>query len=97
MKRRTDQKFQTYDLIRCQPLIPWIKGPGKQVIYHDYSGKRGVVVGSYADQFGGGRADKRIRKIYTVCFEGLGQVAWIDEDTMTFIEEGRADLYERWR
>lgn len=81
MKRPT-QKFQRNDLVRISKDADWM------------AGLTGVVVGSYYEQYGGG---KRERTIYTICFPQQGECSWFDGIDMTLIEEGRNDLMEQWR
>lgn len=97
MKRLPTQKFQRYDLVQMKEKIPWlykVTAEGNECVsFYDWSGKQGVVVGSYYDQFGGGKAE---RAIYTICFPGMGECSWCDEATMTLIEENRPDLMKLW-
>lgn len=93
MPRRTNQRFQHGDLVQLEPMIPWFKSTHGKMVYHDYSGQMGVVKASYRDQFGGG---EREGKIYTVLFERLGSVSWVDEGMMSLIGENRHDLIEEW-
>lgn len=59
---------------------------------HFTSGCEAIVLGSYADQFGG---DKR--NDYQLYLRGHGSAAWYYGQQLTLLERGRADLLEEWR
>lgn len=50
-----------------------------------------IVVGSYADQYGG-----RNRNSYTLHLKGQGQVSWYYGEQLTLIESGRIDKLAAW-
>lgn len=91
--RRTNQKFQQGDLVLVAADAPWIYQGGKVVAYQTGAGENAVVLGSYYDQFGGGKAE---RSQYSLLFEKHGMVSWYDEEDLTLTEPGRFDLYEKW-
>lgn len=80
------QKFRRGDHVRIQDRFPaWMAHlPGE--------GAEAIVVGSYADQFGG--SDTRS---YMLHFKGHGEVAWYYEEQLTLIERGRLDLLSDWQ
>lgn len=60
---------------------------------HFTSGVRGIVIGSYRDQYGGS-GDYAI-KDYTIFVEGQGETSWYSEDQLTFIEHNPS-LLDTW-
>ncbi len=50
-----------------------------------------IVIGSYADQFGGNDTDS-----YTLHLEGHEVASWYDGNQLTLIEHNRLDLLEQW-
>lgn len=82
-----EQKFVKGDLVRvAKDLGPYMR--------HFRSDCNAIVVGSYADQFGGGD-DHHLD--YTLFLEGGGECSWYHEHQLTLVEKGRTDLLERWR
>lgn len=55
----------------------------------------GIVVGSYADQFGGD--SEHSRSTYTLDLAQSGEVSWFDQEQLTLIESGRLDLMGQWK
>lgn len=60
--------------------VPW-KSP--------HAGKDAIVIGSYADEYGG-----KDTKSYTLLFDE-GEVSWFDERALTLIEQGGEHLIEQ--
>lgn len=52
-----------------------------------------IVIGSYADQFGGDEDDKGS---YTLFIKGQGRVSWYKEWQLVLIEANRIDKLEEW-
>lgn len=50
-----------------------------------------IVIGSYADQYGGSNTDS-----YTIHIKGGGKCSWYKEDQLTLIESGRLDKLQLW-
>lgn len=92
-RRRSNQTFQQNDLVRVAKYYPWIR-QGNKILSHQIGhGELAVIVGSYYDQYGGGKAD---HEQYTLVFKKHGRVSWYDGDKLTLVEENRPDLYEKW-
>jgi hypothetical protein len=78
------QRFQRGDHVRiADDLGPYMS--------HFRAGCDVIVVGSYADQYGGDNRDT-----YTVFFRGSGGCSWYDEHQLTLIEASRTDLLNQW-
>ena len=58
---------------------------------HFRSGCEAIIIGSYADQYGGSNTDS-----YTIHIKGSGQTSWYEESQLTLIESNRIDLLEQW-
>lgn len=78
------QKFTRGDLVRIAAKLP-------DSMSHFTAGEDVVIIGSYADQYGGSN-----REIYTVLFRTRGCVSWYPERLLTLVEAGREDLIETW-
>ncbi len=79
------QKFAKGDLIQiAKDLGPCMR--------HFTADCRGIVVGTYAQQYGGNNI-----KAYTIYLEGHGEVSWYEEHQLTLLEAGRSDLLQTWR
>jgi hypothetical protein len=78
------QKFKRGDHIKIADDL------GKSMA-HFQSGVEGIVIGSYADKYGGKTIDS-----YTIHIKGHGQVSWYYENQLTLIKKGRIDLLEVW-
>lgn len=87
-RRRTDQKFDYYDLVSVASDL------GDCMRHFPGAGEQAIVCGSYRDQYGGGNQD---RKIYTLLFKDHGRSSWYNEHQLTFVDENRPDLYQKWR
>lgn len=59
---------------------------------HFTSDCEAIVIGSYTDQYGGGRESSS----YTLHLKGRGQSSWYDEWQLELIEANRLDLLEQW-
>ncbi len=81
----SDQKFQVGDLVRIAKDLG-------HAMSHFEADQDAIVVGSYADQFGGDDT-----KSYTLQLQGRGPVSWYSEHQLTLIEENRRDLLIQWR
>jgi hypothetical protein len=79
------QKFQRGDYVRVA------KDLGLSMS-HFRADCDAIVIGSYRDQYGGSN-----NKSYTLYFEDSGQCSWYDEEQLSLIEAGRADLLEQWQ
>ena len=53
-----------------------------------------IVIGSYADQYGGSSA--HCHSTYTLFLKGHGQSSWYDASQLTLLERDRLDLLEQW-
>lgn len=78
------QKFKKGDHVRID------KDLGKS-ISHFRADCEAIVIGSYADQYGGTDT-----KSYTLHIKNSGQTSWYDECQLTLIEPGRVDLLDEW-
>lgn len=79
------QKFQKGDLVHVAEDL----GPGMS---HFKSGCRAIVIGSYADKYGGENSNS-----YTLFLEGEGECSWYYGQQLTLIEPSRTDLLETWK
>lgn len=79
------QRFTRGDHVRIAKDL----GPGCD---HFESDCDAIIVGSYADQYGGSTTDT-----YTVFLREHGEVSWYDDEYLTLIEAGRVDLLDAWR
>lgn len=75
MKKK--QKFKRGDYLR-------VEREGKNKM-------NAIVLGSYADEFGGDNIDD-----YSLYIEGWSESAWYDVDELTLIEKNRMDLLDKW-
>lgn len=79
------QKFNKGDLVQiAKDLEPWMS--------HFTSNCRAIVIGSYAEQYGGDDCEA-----YTLFLEGRGKCSWYKEHQLTLLEAGRLDLLEQWK
>ena len=78
------QKFQKGDFVRVAKDL----GPAMS---HFTSDCDAIVLGSYADQYGG----KNITS-FTIHIKAEGRVAWYEEHQLTLIEPNRIDMLEIW-
>jgi hypothetical protein len=58
---------------------------------HFQSGCEAIVIGSYADQYGGSNHNS-----YTLHIKDSGRCSWYYGQQLTLIERGRYDLLEQW-
>lgn len=79
------QKFKRNDLV----IIDEDLGPS---MLHFQGGCEAIVIGSYADQYGGDDT-----KSYTLYLEGSGEVSWYKEHQLTLIKENQEKLLELWQ
>ncbi len=81
---KTKQKFHMGDWV-------WIgKNPGPWCD-HFTDECEGVVIGSYADQYGGDSRDS-----YTIHIKGQGRTSWYRESQLSLIESCRPDKLMAW-
>jgi len=78
------QKFNKGDLVKVDKELK----PGMSHFHKDCDA---VVVGSYADKFGGDNNEK-----YSIYIKGIGECSWYFEDQLTLIEHDRIDLVDKW-
>ena len=78
------QKYRKGDLVHIISKMPSSKS-------HFDCDKDAIIIGSYADQFGGNDI-----KSYTIFIEDRGETSWYDEDELIFKEKNRLDLLETW-
>lgn len=78
------QKFQKGDLVM---IAKDLGGLMKRFT----AGREAIVIGSYADQFGGDDTKK-----YTLHLKGRGEVSWYEEYQLTLLESGRLDKLKQW-
>ena len=55
------------------------------------SGVEAIVIGSYADKYGGDDHNN-----YTLFVKGKGQCSWYDGECLVFLERGRTDMLKQW-
>lgn len=79
------QKFHKGDWVRVAKDL----GPSMS---HFTSDCEAIVIGSYADQYGGEDTNS-----YTLHIEGRGQVSWYYEKQLELIEIRRIDKLEEWK
>jgi hypothetical protein len=79
------QKFQKGDWVRIA------KNLGDSM-RHFESGCEAIVIGSYADQYGGSNHNS-----YTLYLKGRGQCSWYYGSQLTLIEPGRLDKLQAWQ
>lgn len=72
------QKFKRGDLVRIAKDL----GPSMK---HFQADALAVVVGSYKDQYGGG---KEAEKDYTLQIKGRGRCSWYGEHQLTLVKKG---------
>lgn len=78
------QKFHKGDWVRVVKDI----GPHRR---HFAADCEAIVIGSYADQYGGSDHDN-----YTLYLKGRGGCSWYPEEYLTLIESGRMDKLREW-
>ena len=82
------QKFYKGDLVRVAKDL----GPH---MGHFTADCDAIVIGSYADQYGGRSA--RNQQQYTLHLNGIGRCSWYDEEQLTLTENGRMDKLQAWK
>lgn len=78
------QKFQRGDYVKITKDL----GVG---MGHFTSDCEAIIIGSYADQFGGSDI-----KSYKIFIKGGGEVSWYHEWQLELIEKSRIDILEKW-
>jgi len=78
------QKFNKGDLVRVDKELK----PGMSHFYKDCDA---VIIGSYADKFGGDNHEK-----YSIYIKGIGECSWYFEDQLALIEHDRINLIDEW-
>lgn len=78
------QKFHKGDWVRVAKDL----GPCME---HFHSDVEAIVIGSYADQYGGD-----CHEDYTIHIKGSGQCSWYHGHQLTLIESGRVDKLQAW-
>lgn len=79
------QKFDKYDHVQItKDLGPYMS--------HFTSDCEAIVIGSYADKFGGINTDS-----YTVYLKDQGEVSWYEEHQLTLIKANQIELYKTWK
>jgi len=81
-----DQKFHKGDWVRVADDL----GPSMS---HFPSSIDAVVIGSYADQYGGGDSG---RDHYSLHLKGRGHSSWYYDNHLTLIERNRPDVLAEW-
>ena len=79
------QKFEKGDLVRVA------KDLGEHMSHFD-SDCDAIVIGSYADRYGGSDC-----KSYTLYLYGIGECSWYNGQQLTLIESGRLDKLQAWK
>jgi len=79
------QKFHTGDWVRVAKDL----GP---TMRHFTADCEAIVIGSYADQCGGGNHNS-----YTLYLKGRGICSWYYGEQLTLLEAGRLDKLQAWR
>ncbi|MGL4233203.1 MAG: hypothetical protein ACRDAM_15905 [Casimicrobium sp.] len=82
-----EQKYHHGDLVRIA------KDLGRHM-QHFQSDCEAIVIGSYADQYGGG---ERERQEFTLHIKGSGQRSWYEERQLLLIETQQFALLEQWK
>lgn len=80
------QKYKHGDLVRVADDLG-------SMMEHFEKGCNAIVIGSYADQFGGGGAN---HQQYTIFIEGGGETSWYYEHQLNFIRHA-PELLEAWK
>jgi hypothetical protein len=76
------QKFHMGDLVMVDKAASlWLE--------HD---QEAIVIGSYADQYGGAS-----RNTYTLYIKGSGECSWYDEPYLTLIDHDKTDTLRKWK
>ena len=78
------QKFKRFDHVQITENL------GSHM-RHQAAGVEAIVIGSYADQFGGSQHDQ-----YTLYLKDQGRVSWYYESQLTLIEHNRQDIMDSW-
>lgn len=81
----TDRQFFPGDHVKVADDL----GP---TMSHFTSGVEAIVIGSYADQYGG-----KDHSEFTLQLKGHGQSSWYHDHQLTLIERNRMDLLEVWK
>jgi hypothetical protein len=82
----SEQKFHLGDLVRITDDL------GHSMEHFPGAGGKAIVMGSYADQFGGNNVDS-----YTLFIEDRGRVSWYHGYQLTMIKEGQLELLKKWK
>ena len=80
-----EQKFQKGDLVHVAANLG-------SAMSHFTADIDGIIIGSYADQYGGSGTDS-----YTLHLKGRGECSWYWENQLTLIEADRLDLLDKWK
>ena len=62
-----------------------------EIMNHFQNDCEAIVIGSYADQYGGSDT-----KSYTIHIKGSGSASWYRESQLKLIEKNRLDLLHQW-
>lgn len=81
---RQDQQFHKGDHVKVADDLG-------DFMRHFQSGCEAIVIGSYADQYGGSD-----RNSYTLHIKGSGPTSWYYGSQLTLIEANRPDLLKQW-
>lgn len=79
------QKFKKYDLVKIDDNLG-------DSMSHFTSGCEAIVIGSYADEYGGDDTNS-----YTLYLKSEGECSWYYEEQLTLIERNRKDLLDEWK
>ena len=79
------QKFHKDDHVQVGDMPPYMS--------HFTGNCEAIVIGSYADQYGGGN---RERATYTLNLKEGGHVSWYEEDQLTLIRAQATELAAQW-
>lgn len=80
-----NQKFKKYDLVMIDKDLG-------QSMSHFVSGIEAIVMGSYADQYGGGDTNS-----FTLYIKGQGETSWYYENQLSLIKSDAEDIYLQWK
>jgi hypothetical protein len=81
---KLEQVFKKYDHVRITDALD-------DSMSHFPSGQEAIVIGSYADQFGGSNVDS-----YTLHIKGRGEVSWYQTRQLTLIAHNCKALLSTW-
>ena len=80
-----NQKFNKGDLVRVDEQMP-------RHMAHFKAGCEAIVIGSYADRYGGENTDS-----YTIHIRGSGRVSWYHEAQLTITQKGAHEKLAEWK